>query len=100
MSRWKWRRKSDGEPLTRITVEHYMSRGDMEDALASSNVRTGTVLGDRALIAAVKDMLASADALEAFQYWPESCQAEEAEIDERAKWAQEQVAAYYERTSG
>jgi hypothetical protein len=94
--RWKWRRPSDEEPLDRLRIEFYLTREDYEGYLCASGVDTGTQLGDRELVAAVRDHLEAATLLEPDETWADNYSADE--VAEREKWAAELVAAFYERT--
>jgi hypothetical protein len=90
--RWAWRGKSDGEPMTRIRVEHYATRQDLVDLLcAHANVGTGTKLSRAATLNAIRDALASAPAREPVEFWAETSYSP-AEAEQRVDWATTLVA--------
>lgn len=81
-----------------VKVSHLLTRHALTETLCHSNVATGAALTDRELLNAVRGMLKVASALEPSEFWSENYSEEEAE--ERATWAAELVAGFYERTSG
>lgn len=41
--RWNWKRKGDDEPITRIMIPHYLTRGDLTELLI---IRHGPTIED------------------------------------------------------
>jgi hypothetical protein len=97
MPRWKWLRPTDEEPMDRLRVDFYLTRGDYAGYLCATSIPTGATLGNGPLVEAVRDYLKAAPVLEPTEYWAERGYSE-AEAAERWKWAEEQVAAFYGRT--
>ena len=90
---WKWRRKSDGEPLTRLVTEHYLTREAIVELLCAGSVETGTRLSQAATLAAVRGTLADAWLEEdTLLMWADTRGGSDAEVKARYEWARELVA--------
>jgi hypothetical protein len=95
-ARWRWQRPGDEEPMDRLRVDFYLTREDYAGHLCASSIPTGATLGNGPLVEAVRDHLKAATLLEPDESWSENYSEEETAA--RVKWADEQVAAFYERT--
>jgi hypothetical protein len=87
--RWRWRRKSDNEPMARLVISHYMTREDMVLLLCPSDL-FGTEPGVRAILAEVRMVTLAAGVLEPVEQWAWNYSDEEAQA--RLEWAKKQVA--------
>jgi hypothetical protein len=84
---WRWVRKSDGEPMTVLRVDHYLTRDDIVTLLCAGAAPTGVPFNHQETLADVRSTLASAwEALDALTMWAETRYSGD-EAAARLEWA-------------